>query len=234
MDFSVPRNRPLAELLSQAGSEDLDVLADLITDNGKGRLALDSGIKALIVKRKAEGALQSIADLLEKEICDFGGNTLMNTYRSSGVEYPELAKDVAKKLGSKIPEGADVYALEELALAGAIGKYSPDDATAEGAGETTPNSVIDKVVQQLVQNAGTATGLASAGGVAGFASALGARAASFVAGPVAVGAAGYSLYEATGPAFRITIPAVLQIAKIRRKRIDADFQHYCERLKACL
>lgn len=134
----------------------------------------------------------------------------------------------------KIPEGADVYALEELALAGAIGKYSPDDATAEGAGETTPNSVIDKVVQQLVQNAGTATGLASAGGVAGFASALGARAASFVAGPVAVGAAGYSLYEATGPAFRITIPAVLQIAKIRRKRIDADFQHYCERLKACL
>ncbi|MCC4618406.1 hypothetical protein LL972_20835 [Xanthomonas campestris pv. asclepiadis] len=234
MDSSVPRDRPLAELLSQASSEDLDVLADLITDNGKGRLALDSGIKALIVKRKAEGALQSIADVLKKEICDFGGNTLMNTYRSSGVEYLELARDVAKKLGGKIPEGANVFTLEALALAGAIGKYSPDDAAAEGAGETPPNSVIDKVVRQLLQNAGTAAGFASAGGVAGFASALGTRAASLIAAPVAVGAAGYSLYEATGPAFRITVPAVLQIAKIRRKRIDADFQHYSERLKACL
>jgi hypothetical protein len=87
MDFSVPRNRPLAELLSQASSEDLDILADLITDNGKGRLALDSGIKAIIVKRKADGSLQSIADVLENEIRAFGGNTLMNTYRSSGVEY---------------------------------------------------------------------------------------------------------------------------------------------------
>lgn len=36
MEFVVPRNRSLVDLLSNASSADLDVLADLITDNGKG------------------------------------------------------------------------------------------------------------------------------------------------------------------------------------------------------
>jgi uncharacterized protein YaaW (UPF0174 family) len=234
MDFSVPRNRPLAELLSLASSEDLDILADLITDNGKGRLALDSGIKAIIIKRKADGCLQSIADVLDSEIRAFGGNTLMNTYRSSGVDYQELAGDVAKRLGGKFTENADTYALEEVAIANAIGKYAPEDAPTSGSDASALNAAIGKVVQHLSQNAGVAIGIASTGGVAGAASAFGARALTFVSGPAAVGTAGYTLYEATGPAFRITIPAVLQIAKIRRKRIDADFHVYSERLKACL
>ena len=44
MDLVVPRNRELTDLLSKASSEDLNVLADLITDGGKGRLALDSSV----------------------------------------------------------------------------------------------------------------------------------------------------------------------------------------------
>ncbi len=234
MDFCVPQNRPLAELLSQASSEDLDVLADLITDNGKGRVALNPGIKAIIVKRKADGSLQSIADVLENEIRAFGGNTVMNTFRSSGVEYQEMVKDAAKKLGGKVADSFDTFALEEVAIAEAIGKYAPGDASTSSSDTPALNAVIGKVVRQLIDNAGSAIGIASAGRVAGAANLLGVRALALVAGPAAVGAAGFTLYEATGPAFRITVPAVLQVATIRRKRIDADFHRYSERLKACL
>src|SRR3546814_5961697 len=57
--------------LSNASSADLDVLADLITDNGKGRVALDSKVKTTIISRQSQGKLQSIPEVMEAEIRSF-------------------------------------------------------------------------------------------------------------------------------------------------------------------
>lgn len=99
MDFVVPRNRELSDLLANASSEELEVLADIITDGGKGRVALDSEVKSKIVGRRATGTLQSIPEVMIAEIRAFGGNSIANAFRSGGVSYRELIVDVARELG---------------------------------------------------------------------------------------------------------------------------------------
>ncbi|WP_285374263.1 hypothetical protein [Pseudomonas sp. lyk4-TYG-107] len=234
MEFVVPRDRPLSDLLSSASSADLEVLAALITDNGKGRIALDSSIKTLILKRLAQGNLQSIADVFETEIRAFGSNSIANLFRSEGVEYSELVADVAKKLDGKPAEARDIFALEDIVIQQAARKYLEKDVPIEALSGAALTAYIGQIVSTLIAAAGTAAGFAATGGAAGIASAIGGRLVTLVAAPLAVGAAGATLIQATAPAFRITVPAVLQVAKIRRIQFEADLAAYKENLRACL
>lgn len=234
MDLVVPRNRSLEDLLSNASSEDLDVLADLITDNGKGRVALDSKVKATILNRKAQGKLQSIPDVLEAEIRSFGSNSIATLFRSNGVEYMELATDVAKKLDGKPSPSDDIYAIEEAIIGLAVKKYIGEKVSVDYRDVAKLAAYIPQIVKGLISAAGAIGGIAATGGAAGVAGAVGGRLLSLAAPPLALGAAGAAIYQATSPAFRITTPAVLQVAKIRRTRYEADFNAYSEKLRACL
>lgn len=234
MESVVPRDRSISDLLSRAASADLEVLADLITDNGKGRVALDSDVKATIMTRKVQGRLQSISGLLEKEIRAFGSNTIASAFRTESIDYLELATDVAKKLDGKPSEQDDIFAIEEIIIRQAMDKYMGDEALKDYLSGGNLAGYINEMVKTLTLSGGSLGGMAATGGGAGFASALGGRVLSMVAAPLAIGAAGLAIYQASSPAFRITIPAVLQIAKLRRARYDQDFEAYTEKLKACL
>ncbi|MFK3721027.1 hypothetical protein ACI2J9_15825 [Pseudomonas fulva] len=209
-------------------------MADLITDNGKGRVALDSDVKATIMTRKVQGRLQSISGLLEKEIRAFGSNTIASAFRTESIDYLELATDVAKKLDGKPSEQDDIFAIEEIIIRQAMDKYMGDEALKDYLSGGNLAGYINEMVKTLMLSGGSLGGMAATGGGAGFASALGGRVLSMVAAPLAIGAAGLAIYQASSPAFRITIPAVLQIAKLRRARYDQDFEAYTEKLKACL
>lgn len=93
----------LTTLLNVADTEDLCVLANYITDNGEGRLSLDSDVnKKLSGCSKHKVFVQADRNLIEKEILLFGGNTIANIYRSlfgssDTISYSELVQDVAKK-----------------------------------------------------------------------------------------------------------------------------------------
>lgn len=234
MELVVPRDRPLSDLLSCASSADLEVLAALITDNGKGRVALDSSIKTLILKRLAQENLQSIPDVLEAEIRAFGGNSIANLFRSDSVGYIELVTDVARKLDGKPSETDDIYALEDIAISQAARKYVEGSPSIEALSGALLTGLIGQIVSTLVAVSGTAAGIAVTGGAAGIASAIGGRLATLVAPPLAMGVAGATVFQAAAPAFRITVPAVLQVAKIRRIRYEADFAAYKESLRVCL
>ncbi len=231
MDFVVPRARLLTDLLSGASSNDLNVLADIITDNGKGRVALDRKIKNTILACQEKGTLQSIPDVLDAEIRSFGSNSLATLFRSGGVSYLELATDVANKLDGNLSEEFDIFEIEKVVVCQAVEKYAGvKDSTSYAAmlGHVGP------IVKGLISAAGTAGGIAAAGGSAGVASAIGGRFLSIAMPPLAVALAGTTILQATSPAFRITIPAVLQIAKIRQARYDFDFAKYKEKLHACM
>lgn len=234
MESVVPRDRSISDLLSCAASADLEVLADLITDSGKGRIALDSDVKATIVTRKVQGRLQSISGLLEKEICAFGSNTIASAFGSESITYSELVTDVAKKLDGKPSEEDDIFGIEEIIIRQAVQKYIGDEALKDYLKGGNLVGYINEMVKTLMLSAGSLGGMAATGGGAGFASALGGRVFSMVAAPLAIGAAGLAIYQASSPAFRITIPAVLHIAKLRRARYDQDFAAYTEKLQACL
>ncbi|WP_189659371.1 hypothetical protein [Pseudomonas amygdali] len=234
MEFVVPRDRSLSNLLSNATSVNLDTLADLITDNGKGRLALDSDVKGTILTRKVQGQLPSISGLLEAELRAFGSNTIASVFRSESVSYFELATDVAKKLDGKPSSHDDIFAIEEIVIRQAVHKYMGDEALDDYLKSGNVVGYVTQLVKTLISAAGTIGGIAASGGGAGIASVFGSRVLSLVAAPVAIGTAGLAIYQASSPAFRITVPAVLEIAKIRRARYEQDFSAYTEKLKACL
>lgn len=227
----VPRDLPLIDLLSKASSDDLNVLADLITDNEKGRVALDSKVKITIRNHRAKGSLQSISDVLEAEIRAFGSNSIVNMFRSSSVSYLELATDVAKKLDGKPTASHDVFVVEEIVMRQALSKYAGVKSYSDYAALV---GQVAQVVKLLVSAASGIGGIAATGGAAALASAIGGRLVTLAAPPLAVAATGVTIFQAVSPAFRITVPAVLQIAKIRQMRFEADFATYQEKLRSCL
>lgn len=233
MVLMVPRNRDLPDLLSLASSTDLNVLADLITDFGKGRIALDKLIKRHILMHKEMGDLQDIADVLAKEICAFGGNTIANAWRKGGVPYRELATDVASKLGAKLSEEMDVFAIEEAAIAKALKDFSSETTMVVPSTRADLVSILGPIISGLVTTGSSVTGVLAAGGASGAASVVAGRAATLAAPPLAIAAVGATVLQAASPAYRITVPAVLQIAKIRSLQFDADFATYREALHAC-
>lgn len=233
MELVVPRNRELPDVLSRASSDDLNVLADLITDFGRGRVALDDLIKRHILMHREMGSLQSISDVLAREICAYGGNTIANAWRKGGVAYRELSADVAQKMGGKPGKELDVFAIEDVAIAAAVESNSDGKTIALPKKATDLATVLAPVIAALVSNAGTIAGVAAAGGATGLLAAVGGRLVSLAAPPVAIAAAIATILEAASPAYRITVPAVLQIAKIRRLQFDADLSTYREELLSC-
>lgn len=214
MEFVVPRARPLPDLLSSASSADLNMLADLITDNGKGRVALDRKVKSTILSHQAKGTLQSIPEILDAEIRAFGSNSIATMFRSGGVSYLELATDVAKKLDGKLSKDLDILDIEEVVVRQAVKKFA-------GVKGGMDYAVMLGYVRRIVLSGIAATEVASA------------RLLLMSVPSLAV-AAGATLFQAAEPAFRITVPAVLQVAKIRQARYEADFAAYKEKLRACM
>jgi hypothetical protein len=234
MELMVSRNRDLIDLLSQASSADLNVLADLITDFGNGRVALDKLTMRHILMHKEIGGLQDISDVLEREICAFGGNTIANAWRKRGVPYFELATDVARKLGVKQIKDLDVFAIEQLAISQAVAGACDGKADTAPRTESELISVLGTLVGTLVTNAGTVTGVVAAGGASGAAGLLGGRLVALLAPPLAIAAVSATAFQAASPAYRITVPAVLQIAKIRRVQFNIDLAAYHEAVRACI
>lgn len=231
MEFVVPRARHLPDLLANASSADLDVLADLITDSGSGRVALDSKVKNTILAHQANGTLQSIPDVLDSEIRAFGSNSIATLFRSEGVSYRELATDAAKQLNGKLSESFDIFEVEKVLVYQAVEKYAGVKGVLDYA---TTLGYAAPVVRGLISAAGRASGILAAGGAAGIAGSVGGRLLSIAVPPLVVVAAGTTIFQAASPAFRITVPAVLQIAKIRQARYEADFAAYKEELRACM
>lgn len=227
----VPRDLPLIDLLSKASSDDLNVLADLITDDGKGRVALDSKVKITILNHRKKGSLQSIPNVLEAEIRAFGSNSIANIFRSDSVSYLELATDVAKKLDGKPTPSHDVLAIEQIVMRQALSKYAGVKSFSDYAALA---GQVAQVVKMLVSTASGLGGIAATGGAAAAMSAIGGRLISLAAPPLAVAATGATIFQAASPAFRITVPAVLQIARIRQLRFEADLAAYQEKLRSCL
>ncbi|EJE8522554.1 hypothetical protein P3626_14515 [Vibrio parahaemolyticus] len=273
----VDKNLLLPALLERADEKELSVLADLITDKGKGRLMLNKSLKDLIISFQKKNKLCEISDTLAKEVCAFGSHSAMNVFRSGeGAEYSAILKDVAKILGAESKEATDVYSLERGVLAALILKAVNDkvDAelfkdlkckdrtsnaliaesihkTAKGKREHLVETILDvfdaELVRKLVERVltekyilmlcsgiGAVTNVGASGaGIMATAKLAGGIAARFNPLVAAVSGAA-SAFSLSGPAFRIAIPAVMQIALIRYHQTALETQQFCEELESCL
>lgn len=234
----------LDPLFAQADVEDLSVLIDHLTDKGDGRFALSADACRMLVEGQASGALSDdCRNLISTELRSFGGNSIMNLMRGgAGVPYREILGDVADHLKVNYNKRSDVLSTESGVLLKVM-EQALDKMTAEerdellkelggklsGAGPTTM-----AVLQSAIRASGFAAyklaavvAQATSRTILGRGLAFGAtaplmRGISVFAGPIGWAITGaWTAFDLASPAYRITVPCVIQVAYIRQKSLNA-------------
>lgn len=211
----------LVEYIHKAHSEDLSSVPDFLQHNPKAN------------EKIYEGDHRIYADDIAAEIQRFGGNSISNSLRQGrGVPYIEIVRDVASQLMVKDFIKNDVEVIEQKIqikiMERAYKKMSDQEKQeflscfkikTQKLSDTLPATaflnyplaaiVSDAVSKQLL---GRGLSVAASSGLARF---MGAYLNLIGWGAVGV-------WALMGPAYRVTIPCVLQIAYMRQKK-QTDF-----------
>lgn len=245
----------LVALLEQADADDLRVLADILTDNGQGRISLsDDTCKALVNARGNASALRKLAPTIANEIELFGGNSIINLFRGRGVSYDGIVCDVADHFKVNYNKGQDIPSIELQILIKVLEKSfqeMSDEQKQELLRELSDGDVVGFgpagfAALVAIINAGgfasyrlalvvaNATARQLTGKGLAFAANAGlTRAISVVAGPIGWAiTAVWTAFDLASPAYRVTVPAVIQTAYIRQKSLKLKNSNQCPQCKA--
>ncbi len=221
----------LNPVLDEASNEQLGILHDIIMEKWSEELSTHDAYK------EHHPDHSQYADLIAKEIRDYGGNSFANLFRGEGPSYKELVCDVASRLKAPFSGNQDIAEIENSILATVL-ETAWDKMTEE---EKRP--VLDVVKQPNKSWAGGASALAfqaifRAGGFASYqltlivvnavvkgligrglslaANAAMMRVASVVTGPVGLALTSlWTVVQLAGPSYKVTIPAVVYVAMLR-------------------
>lgn len=252
----------LLALLEQADKGDVDVLIDYITDSGKGRISLSkNNCTALTAARNSSRYNAAAMKLIADEIRNFGGNSLVNFFRSvradvakgssidavlpssdPSVDYGVVVRDVAKHLKLSTDKTADVVSLEEDILRkiarDAFEHMSPEERTRlleeAGFGDALKGSVASAAVLFAARAGGFSTykialmvansmsKLLLNRGLPLVTNAALTRTLGIALGPVGWVVTGlWTLADFSSPAYRVTVPCVIQLAYMRQRALTA-------------
>lgn len=203
----------LLTLLQHSERQEIDFLVDVLTDNGAGRVALSSAIKDLLMHQKVECSYteDGLRHLLH-ELQEYGGHSVVNLFRSEPLPYSELLTDVHKKLNGKDSSTKSEWQKEReivLSLLGEDWRTMQDHERWERCTETKVVSGFFNMQEHLnVDAAGIAAGLSAA-----------ASTAAFIAirtfPPAAIASSLFGAYQSMSEAYRVTIPFIVQIARMK-------------------
>ena len=226
--------------LRKADSSDLKVLVDYLTKTKDGDTRWTEKLtKTENYKMYYPDRLQLMADDIAEELQLYGGNTFMNMLRGHGVEYRELLIDVCKKMKVNFNSKASVEMIEYNLLQKIL-LYSLENMSTEEMKKlldemNIPNQGFGKqafiaalqmaikrggfsaykmavIVANAISRALLGRGLTIASNVAL------TRWLSILSGPIGwTVTAIWTAIDIAGPAYRVTIPAVVQVAYMRIK-----------------
>lgn len=184
------------------------------------------------------------ADEIAAEIQKFGGNTIANLLRGGyGVPYKEVATDVAKRLKAPHRYDDDVATIEMSILTKILEKAYENMSEEEkrklleilGILESNrmPKSLPVMTIQALIKASGfkayqiaviVANAIAKkilGRGLSLAANAMLTKSMSIFAGPIGWAITGlWTILSIAGPAYRVTIPCVIQVALIRQHYLN--------------
>lgn len=234
-------NEEIISVLEHADNEDLKTLCDIITLGKDGRPRIsDSLTKTKVYKRNYPHRMSPLIPAMIRELGLYGSNSFANFFRGEGADYSTILRKVAKRLkvsfrNSQSDEVIEGYMLQKLfddmsdrlsdeelrAMAREFGvkpiRYSRQAivvalqvAIRRGGiyGLTWAMNVANVVARQTVGR-----------GIATFAAGtVLSRSLSVMTGPVGWAlTAAWTAYDIAGPAYRVIVPAVIQIAYLRQK-----------------
>ncbi|EPK1680875.1 YaaW family protein [Raoultella ornithinolytica] len=224
-EIDIQDDEALVQLLLNADKDDIDLLIDYVTNTGKFGFSMSDSVKAVLqdAKRQDEPDDETLR-LLVRELQHFGGNTFVNLFRRNGVSYSEIVDDITSHLKMKVPATASVEEKEALIIDCVFTsswKKMSDDERSQILRDMGINGSASMDIPVWQRAALVANSLAqtTAGKVLPLIAGLGiGRVLGVLTGPVGLAITGlYTAYDISNPAFRVTLPCVVQIAWIRLK-----------------
>ncbi|CAM4293301.1 MULTISPECIES: DUF3944 domain-containing protein [Lelliottia] len=229
------------ELLRYSDNEMLEVLVKYLTTDKDGSTRYTESLTGEKAFQAVGKDYKQAWQLIGAELQHFGGDTFVNLFRGNGVMYKEILTDVCKKLSVKTDFSAEVVDIEQALLAKLFSdswekmseeerKKIRSELKIDGnlASSAALTSIITAIrmggfmsyqVAMIVANAvaravlGRGLTLAANAGLA--------RMIGVFAGPIGIAITALLTIPAiSGPAFRVTLPAVVQIAAMRQQMLN--------------
>ncbi|MCW9699013.1 MULTISPECIES: DUF3944 domain-containing protein [unclassified Avibacterium] len=233
------RYDPDLEFLSDCSSEELDQLVYLLTHDKDGKKRFTEELTHNNDYKRYYPQHSKYWEDIAAEIQRFGGNTFINLFRGSrGVPYKELLCDVCDKMKVNYNKYSSVQQIEENLLMKVLTDAFEEMSLEErqkllkelGISENKPTTQIltttfiamfraggfksyklTLIIVNAVLKALIGRGLSLGG------NALLVRTASILTGPIGwTITALWTAADIAGPAYRVTIPAVFEIAYLRK------------------
>jgi len=232
------RYDPDLDFLSEVSSEDLDILVTYLTKDEDGKTRLTEELTGSEEYKTYYPDHCEYWDLIAAELQCFGANSFMTIFRGGkGVLYEEILTDVCDKLDVEYHKNDNVEEKEEhllmKVLEGSLEKmsrselkqivkdlnlettsFTPQAVTAAIQAGISVSGLLTYQVALIVANSiakailGSGLSIASNAGLT--------RVIGMFAGPIGWFITGlWTAIDIAGPAYRVTIPAVIQVAFLR-------------------
>lgn len=240
------RHDPDLEFLGSCSSKELDDLVYLLTHDKDGTTRLTESLTSNGKYKRYYPNHNIYWQEIAEEIQLFGGNTFVNMFRGGrGVAYKEVLCDVCDKMKVNYNKYSSTKQIEEnllmKILQNALEHMAPDELRnlATELGIKNINGItaqtltatfitvfkaggfksyqLTLIIVNAIMKALIGRGLSLAGNAAL------TRVASVLAGPIGWAiTAIWTLSDIAGPAYRVTIPAVIQVAFLRKLSENRD------------
>ena len=227
--------------LQEMSSEDLDDLVDCLTKDKDGSIRLTEELTSSDAYKRHHPNHTKYWDLIAAELQCFGANSFATMFRGGkGVLYREVLEDVCEKTKVNFKKGQAIASIEEQLLLkifgdavekmtdaeraefskqaglGAVKTFSAEGLTAAALIAFKAGGFQSYRLTLFVVNAVSKAMLGR--GLALAANASMARALGVLSGPVGWGlTAAWTAVDVAAPAFRVTLPAVVYVALLRKK-----------------
>ncbi|MFC2355040.1 MAG: DUF3944 domain-containing protein [Capnocytophaga ochracea] len=228
------------EFLQYCSTEDLQVLVDYLTKDKNGGLRVSETLTGTeAYKKYYPHSLPMMWKLIAEELQHYGGNTFANGLRGTGVSYREILTDVAKKQKVNFNSNNSVEQIEQYILQSIMEKAIEEMSEEELKKFLTEIDAGKTVGTKQAMTAGALTALRLGGfttykmavivanavaksllgrGLTLAGNATLTRGLSVVLGPIGWIITGlWTLFDIASPAYRVTIPCVIQVAYMRLK-----------------
>lgn len=233
------------EFLQDQDNTNLDVLVKLLLFDKDGKKRYMEELSSSEKYIKHEPDHQVYWEHIAAEYQKYGGNSIVNIFRSKGVSYDEILIDVCGKMKVKFPKDSKVVDIEQKLLLKIIGdtfeKMSDEereeflrDLNIDTTNLTKQGAMV--AVQAAIRGSGfmayqfaviVANTIATQilGHGLRFAANVGlVRAIGIIAGPIGWALTGaWAVVDLSGPAYRVTIPATIYIAALRQAELNKDY-----------
>ena len=229
--------------LQQADNEDLKTLVDILTHDTDGEIRIaeqltNTDAYLYCYPYRLNMMWQEIAGELQR----FGGNTLANLCRNEGIRYREILQDVCRKLevyfcGYESTEEIERHLLEKVCM-DSVANMSEEELRKMIQELNIPMKnprkyMIVAALQMAIRRGGILftriaayiTRLISRMLIGRSALMIGSNLLNKVLGTLAgplgwVITAGWTVYDLASPAYRVTIPGVIQVAYMRMRQTN--------------